>query len=54
MSIALLKSILLNKRNKNLYIIYMAFSTFFSISTILFNSFRKQIIKLTNYYYYLI
>lgn len=54
MLMASLESVLLDKKNKTLYIAYIAFLTLFSISATLFNSYREMIVKLANSYLYLI
>lgn len=53
MLMALLESMLLDKREKTLYIACIAFSTLFFIGAALFNGPRKIMVKLASYYLYL-
>lgn len=53
MSMVLLGSVPLNKRDKTLYIAHMAFPTLFPIGAVLFNSPKKMTINLANYHLHL-
>lgn len=54
MLMASLELVLLDERDKTLYIVHMTFPTFFPRNAALFNGFKKMIVKLVNYHLYLI